>query len=907
MRRKKTGKRWAALALAAVLAAGTAQPMGAEAAGGTYTGSGTFHIDQFGEYDINASVSVTDGVITGLEITGDNFGGTYAKVNKDKLAYAAEGLQSRIIGLGDTDAQGLKGLDGVSGATYSSNGIKEAVASALGLSLEETAPGVPSQTPAAGTYDITVAVRSDVVDHSLVQTETAPAVLTVDESGQMTLSYTMVSGTDQEPMYILGFNGYYENNDTAAALTMEGATYNTEQRGDYQVVTDVSFPLTGALSQYYYNNTCIYVPAMSNLNGEINGILFENGKFSVKTIVTMYWDTLTAREQPPETTDTTQESMDVTASVAQETSAPSYQVTVPSSLDMGALSRTEDNVQEYDITVSSQDTVGTVTVTAPEGGLLYAGSHSLAFSNDFGTQSFQAKETRDAGTDEAVLGGRITIAGADVAAAAPGNYTGTTTFSITYSSDGGGGTTEPEEPQPDPGEDPGDGEEGEDLAEGTYTVEVALWHATNNDLSMGNAALVSQGVIVVDENGDMSLQLTLQSLDISGIEGYLYRLRKVDMDSVEYNQNYPSSYEAADADVLSYFTGVYDAYNDPDSPSYDGNTEGREYPKVISIPVQKDEDMNYVEIYVPVMEAIGAGQGTQLARLHIDWDTLQAGGTAVEPGNPDPGGDELDIRNLPDGVYAVTGRMLKVDKETLSMSDNAIDHTIKLTVKDGKYALTMNFRGLTIGTQLGYLSQLQYFATGYTLDQYGNPQGDLRAVTVDSYQQNEDGSRVSDQYGTDYPDEVTFELIPEALEDGYVPLQVFVPIMDAIASGTGTQPVFLALDWDTLQATTDDDPAFDDEGQTDDEETDGSGEGLLTGGSGLGTSTLPGGSSLGGSSLGGSSLGGSSLGGSSLGGSSLSAARTGDETGTALAGWAALLAVAAAAVVLVLRQRRESR
>lgn len=907
MRRKKTGKRWAALALAAVLAAGTAQPMGAEAAGGTYTGSGTFHIDQFGEYDIHASVSVTDGVITGLEITGDNFGGTYAEVNKGKLASAVEGLQSRIIGLGDTDAQGLKGLDGVSGATYSSNGIKEAVASALGLSLEETAPGVPSQTPAAGTYDITVAVRSDVVDHSLVQTETAPAVLTVDESGQMTLSYTMVSGTDQEPMYILGFNGYYENNDTAAALTMEGATYNTEQRGGYQVVTDVSFPLTGALSQYYYNNTCIYVPAMSNLNGEINGILFENGKFSVKTIVTMYWDTLTAREQTPETPDTTQESMDVTASVAQETSAPSYQVTVPSSLDMGALSRTEDNVQEYDITVSSQDKEGTVTVTAPEGGLLYAGSHSLAFSNDFGAQSFQAKETRDAGTDEAVLGGRITIAGADVAAAAPGNYTGTTTFSITYSSDGGGGTTEPEEPQPDPGEDPGDGEEGKDLAEGTYTVDVALWHATNSTPSMGDAALVSQGVIVVDENGDMSLQLTFQSLDISGIEGYLYRLRKVDMGSVEYNQNYPSSYEAADADVLSYFTGVYDAYNDPDSPSYDGNTEGKEYPKVISIPIQKDEDMNYVEIYVPVMEAIGAGQGTQLARLHIDWSTLQAGGTAVEPENPDPGGDETDIRNLPDGVYAVTGRMLKVDKETLSMSDNAIDHTIKLTVKDGKYALTMNFRGLTIGTQLGYLSQLQYFATGYTLDQYGNPQGDLRAVTVDSYQQNEDGSRVSDQYGTDYPDEVTFELIPEALEDGYVPLQVFVPIMDAIASGTGTQPVFLALDWDTLQATTDDDPAFDDEGQTDDEETDGSGEGLLTGGSGLGTSTLPGGSSLGGSSLGGSSLGGSSLGGSSLGGSSLSAARTGDETGTALAGWAALLAVAAAAVVLALRQRRGSR
>ena len=51
-------------------------------------------------------------------------------------------------------------------------------------------------------------------------------------------------------------------------------------------------------------------------------------------------------------------------------------------------------------------------------------------------------------------------------------------------------------------------------------------------------------------------------------------------------------------------------------------------------------------------------------------------------------------------------------------------------------------------------------------------------------------------------------MIPEALEDGYVPLQVFVPIMDAISSGTGTQSVFLKLDWSSLKATTADDPDF---------------------------------------------------------------------------------------------------
>ena len=48
--------------------------------------------------------------------------------------------------------------------------------------------------------------------------------------------------------------------------------------------------------------------------------------------------------------------------------------------------------------------------------------------------------------------------------------------------------------------------------------------------------------------------------------------------------------------------------------------------------------MNYVEIYVPVMESIGAGQGTQLARLHIDWDSVEK--VSEDPGTEDPGTDD---------------------------------------------------------------------------------------------------------------------------------------------------------------------------------------------------------------------------------------------------------------------------
>ena len=36
--------------------------------------------------------------------------------------------------------------------------------------------------------------------------------------------------------------------------------------------------------------------------------------------------------------------------------------------------------------------------------------------------------------------------------------------------------------------------------------------------------------------------------------------------------------------------------------------------------------------------------------------------------------------------------------------------------------------------------------------------------------------------------------------DGYVPLQVFVPIMDAISPGSGTQAVYLKLDLNSIKA-----------------------------------------------------------------------------------------------------------
>ena len=266
---------------------------------------------------------------------------------------------------------------------------------------------------------------------------------------------------------------------------------------------------------------------------------------------------------------------------------------------------------------------------------------------------------------------------------------------------------------------------------------------------------------------------------------------------------------------------------------------------------------------------------------------------------------ELDIRNLEDGVYSVSGNMVKVDKTTASMSDNAINHTVMLTVKDGVYYLTLDFQGLKIGSSYGYLKDLRYFLTGYTTDAYGNPQGSLADVTVKEYQTDESGNRVEDSYGTDYPDQVTFELIPEALDDGFVPLQVFVPVMEAIAAGTGTQPVYLKLDWSTIQKTTADDPAFGDDESSGGQDDNGNGDaendgnesnnenGGIGGGSGLnGGNTLTGNQSV-----------------DKNNGASLKAGgvKTGDSMNQAVWGAAAALSgLVVAAGVLEQKRRRET-
>ena len=376
-----------------------------------------------------------------------------------------------------------------------------------------------------------------------------------------------------------------------------------------------------------------------------------------------------------------------------------------------------------------------------------------------------------------------------------------------------------------------------DFNDGVYTIEGRLRHATLDQPSMGDSA-VTQPMKIIKKGNSISLRLEFKSLTSGIFKGYLYGFYY--FPSWNDSENVPKSATAESVKVTEYYEGVYDEYNDPDT-GLDSNVKGKLYPHYALMPIEWKQGIGWIQFYVPVMEAINKGGVTQFARLLLDWNTLKKTdekaddivGTAEPSATKKPSTDsknmatkkpatdrentatkkpvttgsknsskknkKLNIKKLTDGTYMITGNMLKTDKKSSSMSDKAINHNVLLRVKNGKYTLILDFSGLTVGSAKGYLGRLKYFKAGYKVTKNGVPQGKTAAAKIVSFQK-KNGKKLTDTYGTNYPKKVSFPMIKEAKKNGYVPMQVFVPIMDAISKGSGTQPVYLKLDLNSIVA-----------------------------------------------------------------------------------------------------------
>lgn len=154
---------------------------------------------------------------------------------------------------------------------------------------------------------------------------------------------------------------------------------------------------------------------------------------------------------------------------------------------------------------------------------------------------------------------------------------------------------------------------------GVYTIQGVVWQASQDSESMADAAVVKPMKIVTN-NGKTMLQIELQKMQSGGFQGYL--------GSVEYfsewkdEKKQPSGQKAVAASVQKYHSGVYDTYNDPKKGT-DKKLKGKQYPKIVSIPVDQDQKIVWAKLYIPAMEAISPGSGEQFVRIKPDWTTLK--------------------------------------------------------------------------------------------------------------------------------------------------------------------------------------------------------------------------------------------------------------------------------------------
>lgn len=397
---------------------------------------------------------------------------------------------------------------------------------------------------------------------------------------------------------------------------------------------------------------------------------------------------------------------------------------------------------------------------------------------------------------------------------------------------------------------------GENLEDGTYEVPITILNEVDPSATSMAASCVGSTAKLVVKDGRKRLELDYKCVELDGMNGYLIQMwnqvngdwREVNYTSYYKNEDgtyftdelnqgtnnyYPKTAyielpndagqfkakfrvsamdyimgNTGDATRNGIFTIYYDEAKkisdetpDPD-PIEDPAFEPADMTALTDLVAKAEqykEDDYTSSTYTTMRNALASAK-TVLANSRATQEEVDSAAkelqTAIDA-LEEKKDVTFDINNLPDGKYQLYAQMIKTDRESFSMSNEGINHTVQLEVKDGEYYITVQFKGLAIYNQFGYLQKLSYYDKGYTYNDYGIPQGTV--IPAEVLTQYDIVDRYNDKDNL-YPQLLKFKLVDKASEK-YVPLQVFVPIMEAIADGTGTQDVLMQLDWTTLKAT----------------------------------------------------------------------------------------------------------
>ena len=180
-----------------------------------------------------------------------------------------------------------------------------------------------------------------------------------------------------------------------------------------------------------------------------------------------------------------------------------------------------------------------------------------------------------------------------------------------------------------------------------------------------------------------------------------------------------------------------------------------------------------------------------------------------------------DVKNLPDGTYDIksVGEKKNVKALTFSQEGRESMATVeldtekaKLVVKNWQYSINISFKPITFGGLTGYLGDLKYY-DGYKTHANRSEIKDSNfkdTTIIENYSKNEKDA-FSDVYKkkfpgrTVYPKTLSYNVDKNKIDANNkleTFTQVFVPVMESIFPGAGTQRMILKYDLSSLTTKT---------------------------------------------------------------------------------------------------------
>ena len=180
-----------------------------------------------------------------------------------------------------------------------------------------------------------------------------------------------------------------------------------------------------------------------------------------------------------------------------------------------------------------------------------------------------------------------------------------------------------------------------------------------------------------------------------------------------------------------------------------------------------------------------------------------------------------DVKNLPDGTYDIksVGEKKNVKALTFSQEGRESMATVeldtekaKLVVKNWQYSVNISFKPITFGGLTGYLGDLKYY-DGYKTHANRSEIKDSNfkdTTIIENYSKNEKDA-FSDVYKKKFPGRTVYpKTLSYNVDKNKIDVnnkletftQVFVPVMENIFAGSGTQRMILKYDLSSLTTKT---------------------------------------------------------------------------------------------------------